>query len=228
MRKKTKDSSSSAAITKAPFEVFPAIEALKPTQTGRKKQEYVHVRPLPIPKMVDDYNYFMNGVDIADQLQARFTTEQQTSQTWMPLFYYLLDAAICNAYILSEHYRKSRPSYDSTKRIRGTHQAFREALIDALLIQYKIAPTHIYTSSRHLPIRRLDRPDSLHQKRKTTYCGKCHFCRFKQDLLEKQLGYIRGVDYSKNVRQSQVMCGYCDVYLCAKCFLLFHDFQSIL
>jgi Transposase IS4 len=121
MQKKTKDSSSLTAITKAPFEVFPAIGAPKPTQTGRKKQEYVHVRPLLIPKMVDDYNYFMNGVDIADQLRARFTTEQQTSRTWMPLFYYLLDTAICNAYILSEHYRKSRPLYDPTKRVRGTH-----------------------------------------------------------------------------------------------------------
>ena len=66
--------------------------------------------------MVDDYNYFMNGVDIADQLQARFTTKQKTSQTWMLLFYYLLDTAICNAYILLEHYRKPRLWYDSKKK----------------------------------------------------------------------------------------------------------------
>ena len=44
----------------------------------------------------------------------------------MPLFYYLLNTAICNAYILSEHYRKSK----SYKYVRGTHRAFREALID--------------------------------------------------------------------------------------------------
>jgi len=94
--------------------------------------------------MVDDYNYFMNGVNIADQLRARFTTKQQTSRTWMLLFYYLLDTAICNAYILSEHYRKTRPSYDPKKRVRGTHQAFCESLIHALLIQFKIAPLRIY------------------------------------------------------------------------------------
>jgi hypothetical protein len=28
--------------------------------------------------MVDDYNYFMNGVDLVDQLWAKFTTKQQT------------------------------------------------------------------------------------------------------------------------------------------------------
>jgi hypothetical protein len=77
-RKKLRDSSLLAAITKAHFEVFPIIGAPKPTQTGRKKQKYVHVRPLPIHKMVDHYDCFMNGVDIADQLRARFTTEQQT------------------------------------------------------------------------------------------------------------------------------------------------------
>jgi len=54
--------------------------------------------------MVDDYNYFMNGVDIANQLRAKFTTQIQSSRTWMPMFYYLLDTAICNAYILSKHY----------------------------------------------------------------------------------------------------------------------------
>jgi hypothetical protein len=67
-RKKPKDTSSSAPIVKVPFEVFPFYEAAKPTQIGRKKKEYVHVWPLLIPKMVDDYNHFMNRVDIADQL----------------------------------------------------------------------------------------------------------------------------------------------------------------
>jgi hypothetical protein len=67
--------------------------------------------------MVDDYNYFMNRVDIADQLWARFSTQLQSSRTWMLMFYYLLDTAICNAYILFEHYRKSL----SSKYVRGTH-----------------------------------------------------------------------------------------------------------
>jgi hypothetical protein len=42
----------------------------------------------------------MNGVDIADQLQAKFTTEQQTVRTWLPLFYFCLDTAVVNAYLL--------------------------------------------------------------------------------------------------------------------------------
>jgi hypothetical protein len=146
----------------------------------------------------------------------------------MPLFYYLLDIAICNAYILSEHYRKSRPAYNPKKHIRSTHRAFRGALIDDLMIQYKIAPVRIYRNPQHLPIRRLDRPYNLHQKTKTSCCGRCHFCRFKKDMQEKRLGHMGDVGSSRNVRQTQVMCQYCDVYLCAKCFLFSHGFKSIL
>jgi len=226
-RKKPRDSSSSAAITKAPFEVFPTIRALKPAQTGRKKQEYVHVRPLPIPKMVDDYNHFMNGVDIADQLRATFTTEQQTSRTWMPLFYYLLDTAICNAYILSEHYRKSKPSYDPKKRIRGTHRAFRKALIDALLLQYKVAPTRIYTNPRHLPISRLDQPIQIHMKKKASYPGKCLFCRFSKDMCQVRLGHIGGIGTGMKVRMTRTLCNHCGIYLCGNCFNPFHKFKSV-
>ena len=169
----------------------------------------------------------MNGVDIADQLRAKFTTEQRTLKAWVLLFYYLLDTAICNAYILSEHYWKARPLYDPKKRICSTHRAFRKTLIDALMIQYKVAPIRIYINPQHLPIRRLDRPYDLHEKVRTSYCGRCHFCCFRKDMLEKRLGLIGGIDSSKNVRQTQVMCRHCSVYLCAKCFLLFHDFKSI-
>jgi hypothetical protein len=38
-------------------------------------KEYVHVQLLLIPEMVDNYNYFMNRVDIANQLWARFSTQ---------------------------------------------------------------------------------------------------------------------------------------------------------
>jgi hypothetical protein len=175
---------------------------------------------------MDDYNYFMNGVDITDQLWARFTTQIQFSRTWMLLFYYLFDTAICNAYILSKHYRKST----KYKYIRGTHRAFREALVNELLRQYKIAPKRKYQTEKSLPPRRLDRPETLHKKQTTTYCGKCYFCRFEkfQESQRKQmLEVIKGVGWNRNVRQTQVMCKHCDVFLCRKCFSLFYNFQAL-
>jgi hypothetical protein len=173
--------------------------------------------------MVDDYNHFMNGVDITDQLREKFTTQIQSSRTWMPMFYYLLDTAICNAYVLSEHHQKSQ----GFKYIRGTHRAFREALIEGLLTQYKVQPTRKYLSRRHLPACRLDCPETLHEKLTTNYCGRCYFCRFKKSLLEKRLGIIGGVDWNKNIRQTKGMYKHCQVYLCAKCFTLFHSFEVL-
>jgi hypothetical protein len=68
-RKKPKASSSNPIITRAPFEAFPSTDKhLIASGRSRRGKEYVHRRLLPIPGMVDDYNHFMNGVDIADQL----------------------------------------------------------------------------------------------------------------------------------------------------------------
>jgi hypothetical protein len=48
----------------------------------------------------------------------------------MLMFYYLLDTAICNTYILSEHYQKPK----GYKYVRDTYQAFCKAFINELLI----------------------------------------------------------------------------------------------
>jgi hypothetical protein len=66
--KKPKDSSSLALIVKVLFKAFPKIKAQKLTQKGQQIKEYVYVQLLLIPKMVDNYNYFINKVDIANQL----------------------------------------------------------------------------------------------------------------------------------------------------------------
>jgi len=70
--------------------------------------------------------------------------------------------------------------------MRGTYQAFRETLIDALLLQYRIVPSRIYTNLRHPPIGRLDRPYNLYEKAKTSYSSRCYFCRFRKDIVTGQ------------------------------------------
>jgi hypothetical protein len=51
------------------------------------KEPYEHTRDLPIPIAIDDYNHFMRGVDIANKLQAGFSTQQQGVKPWHLLFY---------------------------------------------------------------------------------------------------------------------------------------------
>ena len=42
----------------------------------RYKELYEHTRNLPILIAINDYNHFIGGVDIADQLWAGFSTQQ--------------------------------------------------------------------------------------------------------------------------------------------------------
>src|SRR6185295_13687489 len=57
-------------------------------------------RELPIPKIIDDYNYNMNGVDRADQLRSSFTSHRAGRRTWLPLFWFLINICKVNSYIL--------------------------------------------------------------------------------------------------------------------------------
>jgi hypothetical protein len=55
-------------------------------------------KKLLIPKIIDDYNHHMNGVDVADQLRSYYNTQQTVRRNWMPLFFWLLDTVIINSY----------------------------------------------------------------------------------------------------------------------------------
>jgi hypothetical protein len=74
----------------------------------------------------------MGGVDIADQLRAGFSTQQRGFKPWRPLFYWLLDSTIINAFRLSEHQRKSKLA-SAKDKVCSAHRAFRTALVEALL-----------------------------------------------------------------------------------------------
>ena len=52
------------------------------------------------PRPIADYNQFMGGVDLADQLRQVHTIHQKHRKWWKYLCYYLLDVSIVNAYIV--------------------------------------------------------------------------------------------------------------------------------
>jgi len=58
-------------------------------------------KALFVPTIVDDYNNHMNGVDLADQRRAAYTTHQRTQRNWLCLFF-LLDISVVNAHILMQ------------------------------------------------------------------------------------------------------------------------------
>jgi hypothetical protein len=211
-RKRPKGTSTSAAITKQPFYMF--------SPPSRCKEPYEHTRLLPIPGAIDDYNHYMGGVDIADQLRAGFSTQQRGVKPWRPLFYWLLDSTIINAFRLSEHQRKSKLDGGKDK-VRNAHWAFREALVSELLKDpFPATPKQLYiTQKTLLPQIRLTRPIEIHQmiRGPKAVCLYCRWCRANHRGRTPRI-----ITKSNNMPKSRTLCSHCNISLCKVCFLPFH------
>ncbi|KAF2802625.1 uncharacterized protein BDZ99DRAFT_401403, partial [Mytilinidion resinicola] len=55
---------------------------------------------LNIPVMIDEYNLWMCGVDVADQMRSYYNTNRVHRKTWKPLWSFLLDTVVGNSYML--------------------------------------------------------------------------------------------------------------------------------
>ena len=75
------------------------------------------------PTFAVDYNNFMGGVDIHDQLRCYHPTQLTVLRNWMPLFFWLLDACIINAFLIC----RSRLGIAATKArdIQNNQRLFR-------------------------------------------------------------------------------------------------------
>jgi hypothetical protein len=52
------------------------------------------------PAYAVDYNNHMNGVDLHDQLRSYTSTQLKALRCWISLFFFLLNAAVVNAFII--------------------------------------------------------------------------------------------------------------------------------
>jgi hypothetical protein len=184
------------------------------------KEPYEHTRLLLIPGAIDDYNHYIGGVDIADQLQASFPTQQRRVKPWRPLFYWLLDTTIINAFRISECQRKAKLS-NTKDKVRSAHRAFREALVKALLQDPlpKALKRSYVTKNTVLPSIRLTRPIGIHQP----IPGKraaCVFCRWS--CVIKRERTLKVISKSQNVQKSSIVCSHCSINLCTECFTVFY------
>ena len=82
---------------------------------------------VPRPNSVSQYAAYMGGVDRHDQLRAAYSTFRRSKRYYFPLFYFVLDAAIVNAYIVHESISKRAGATPFKQR------AFREAIYRELV-----------------------------------------------------------------------------------------------
>ena len=202
---------------------------------------------LPIPEFIDDYNYNMGGVDIADQLRSYYSTQQPSCRNWLPLFYCLLDTSLVNAYRIQ---RMMNPH----RRLQSEHFHFRSDVADQLILD-GIRLTEQATppisssppSSLSIPIPQelkvpyISRsnysancfppkkskptpvafpPPSAHSLEQRPTRSLCILCRWQRSQVLFKLEAVK-------VKSVNLGCRECNVTLCRDCFFLFHDIHPV-
>lgn len=170
---------------------------------------------LKIPKLIDDYNHNMNGVDLSDQYRSYYNTQLTVVRTWMPLFFWILDTTVVNAYriyslqngrlphkefrirLAWDLIREGARNHQSTgqnKRTR-THGATNLPLTKKVYISSNLSelPPTRFAPGCHIPV-------VLDKKR------NCFFCRFNATVLKD--------DKFNRKTQTIIKCKLCDVALC--------------
>jgi Transposase IS4 len=184
-------------------------------------------KKLLIPKVVDDYNHHMNGIDVADQLRSYYNTQQAVRRNWMPLFFWLLDTAIINAYRITR-----------TLGLTQEQKEFRHELVWDLI--------DIANNTREIQLRSGTKREIIEETKKETKWPKVtknfelsnqrfvsgnHFAEWRKRRESCQwctwLASKKNLDLDrKTPHQSQLWCLVCNVPLCCNsnhnCFVDFH------
>ena len=88
----------------------------------------------PCPPLLDDYVKYMRGVDRGDQLITLYNGGRRSKKWWRRVFFYLLEVAILNSYIIEGFFRSDHQSRGSKKK---DLVAFRFELAEQLIGLYR-------------------------------------------------------------------------------------------
>lgn len=165
------------------------------------------------PEAVYLYNRYMGGVDRFDQHMSYYNISHKSRKWWMKLFYYFLESAIVNSFILySQECKKRSINADS-------HLKFRSKLVNGLISTFSsrdrrgFAPGRSYGRKRNDPAGRKTIINSVrlsnvgsHMPKKIDKYRRCAHCSTRA-----------------KEKRSNTVCSSCDVALCVHCFEPFHS-----
>jgi hypothetical protein len=154
---------------------------------------------VPCPPVVSAYNTYMNGVDHHDQIRTTYSTYRASHRWWLYLFWFLVDAAISNAFILM---RQSVNHVVTSRRGRVVKISvldFRKNLAKQLIGNFR------KQRKRTMP-QNTDPHGNSHFIEAATSKGRCKEC-FKNKLRS----------------EPKWVCSSCKVHLCVGCFKPYHQ-----
>ncbi|KAM3624164.1 uncharacterized protein V6R79_020041 [Siganus canaliculatus] len=89
---------------------------------GRKTSDGHERVEIPRPTSVGEYNQYVGGVDLSDQLIGYYSTARKSVKWYKTVFHHFLDIAATNSYIVHKQLCASRGEQPLT------HQGFHELL----------------------------------------------------------------------------------------------------
>ncbi|XP_064461555.1 piggyBac transposable element-derived protein 4-like [Ornithodoros turicata] len=165
------------------------------------------------PEAVVEYTKYMRGVDMFDQLREQYSVSRRAMKWWHRLFYFLLDSALVDAYILHKLSRKE-VGVEPYTHFQFLLKLSRE-LVGSFTSRKKKGPasTAYLHKRRRTSLNTLGVPDEVrftdvgrHMPEALNTFRRCRFCSTKA-----------------HDKRSKIGCTTCKVPLCAApCFALFH------
>ena len=163
-----------------------------------------HRRLLPIPRVIDDYNLRMNGVDSFDQRRAAFDARLRSRRNWVAIYQFLLDIALVNTVAITRMNKWTASSKTTAEiRLEIADRALNKArqLMDCSArnesqsheepsvskVPYVTKKTIM---KKVLPVVRLSR--GAHIPHCTKLRRRCYLCRFRN---ERRLTLIQCSQY---------------------------------
>ena len=111
-------------MDKRPVAVISTIhDSSMVTVNRRSRHAQGGVEALCKPVMINEYNKYMGGVDIADQLVTYYGFQHCSKKWWKRVFFHLLDVTMVNAFVI----------YKSSRHHKVTHLAFMVDVVKGLL-----------------------------------------------------------------------------------------------
>ena len=104
-----------------------------------------------IPRLINDYNHWMGGVDIADQRISYYQSDLRCRRNWIPMFIQLLAIIRSNSYIVHRSVKKDKAL---------SHKKFTLEMIESLMNTAQ----HHYINPRSTP---KSSPESSTEKKRS-------------------------------------------------------------
>jgi hypothetical protein len=181
----------------------------------------------------------MGGVDIADQLRAYYSTQRIALRSWYPLFFWMLDTAILNAYLIGQQlhgknymqHKEFRANLWSTLFSYSVQVSLERKLAKFYNLTTTPAPYVFKTDSSinvESPYLKKEQTKSIEHKWKML--GKrvyCYNCRAVYSATRKRkFGDEISINGIQRKRAGQTLwgCNICDVALCTSgdCWADYH------